>query len=337
MRTLLAIIVVAALAFSGWWWWASSMFQGAVEGWLAERRAAGWVAEAEDIGVRGYPSRLDMIVKGLDIANPEVGWSWQAEEFQVLSLPYKPNHIIAVLPGEQVIATPFDTARVTSSVARGSIVFEPNTALALNRSSFELKDMFIRGDAGWEAQVASANFATRQSERENAGPFAHDVALSAEGVALPPQWTAGLARSDLLPALIDRINLDLTLDYDRPWDRPAIEAGNPILGRVRVRDASITWGELDLRGQGRLTTDSRGFAEGRIDLRARNWREMIEIAEASGAIGGGMGGALRTGLDLIARLSGDRNSLNVPLDFEGGQMRLGPIPLGPAPRFTRRY
>jgi hypothetical protein len=336
MRVLLAIVVLAAGGYFGWWFWAASAFDGAVTRWLDERRAAGWVAEAEDISVQGFPNRLDMIVTGLDIADPASGWAWQAAEFQILTLPYRPHHIIAAFPGEQVVATPLDTARVESALMRGSVVFEPDTALALDRSSFEIADMAITGDSGWQAGVARAMFSTRQAEEENARPFAHDVALDAEGVVLPGYWTAGIAGGDLLPAAVESLRLDATLDFDRPWDRPAVEAGNPVLEGIEIRDASVTWGELDLRGRGTLGVDADGFAEGRIDLRARNWHEMIVIAERTGVLGSTLAGTLRSGLDLLAVLSGDRNSLRVPLDFEDGRMRLGPVVIGEAPRLVYR-
>ena len=140
----------------------------------------------------------------------------------------------------------------------------------------------------------------------------------------------------VLPAEIGPIALDSTLVFDRPWDRPALEDGNPVLEEVAIRDLSLTWGKLDLRGRGTLGVDAEGFAEGRIDLRARNWEDMLAVAEASGALNPTLGGALRSGLGLIARLSGDRNALEVPLDFHGGVARLGPIPLGPAPRLAQR-
>ena len=82
--------------------------------------------------------------------------------------------------------------------------------------------------------------------------------------------------------------------------------------------------------------DAEGFAEGRLDLRARNWEEMLDVAEASGALDPTLAGAVRAGLGLIARLAGDRNALDVPLDFGDGTARLGPIPLGPAPRLAQR-
>ncbi|MCB1402114.1 MAG: hypothetical protein KDJ81_04610, partial [Rhodobacteraceae bacterium] len=39
-------------------------------------------------------------------------------------------------------------------------------------------------------------------------------------------------------------------------------------------------------------------------------------------------------LGLIATLSGDAESLKVPLDFEDGVARLGPVVLGAAPRLV---
>ena len=98
---------------------------------------------------------------------------------------------------------------------------------------------------------------------------------------------------------------------------------------MAIRDLSFTWGKLDLRGRGTLGVDAEGFAEGRIDLRARNWEDMLAVAEASGALNPTLGGALRSGLGLIARLSGDRNALDVPLDFAG--RRRAPRPDPPRP------
>ena len=132
MRTLLAIVVLAALGWSAYWWVHATAMDRAMTGWLADRRAAGWVAEAEDVRVRGFPSRVDTIVTGLDLADPRGGWAWQAEEFQVLSLSYRPNHVIAVLPGEQVLSTPYETIRAKAGQLRGSVIFRPTPRLELD-------------------------------------------------------------------------------------------------------------------------------------------------------------------------------------------------------------
>jgi hypothetical protein len=336
MRILLAIVVAAALAWSGWWWVQARARDRAIEGWLAARRADGWVAEAADVSVSGFPNRVDLTVDDLALADPEAGWSWRADAFQVLSLSYRPHHFIAVLPGEQVVSTPYETIRATSETLRGSVIFVPTTRLELDHMTFEIEAMRLAGETGWEAAIGKAILATRRAADPDAPPFAHDLAFNAEDLALPAGLTGRIDPEGLLPATIGTVGLDATLAFDRPWDRAAIEGDNPVLEEVRIKDLSLTWGKLDLRGRGTLAVDADGYAEGRLDLRARNWRDMIEMAEAAGALDSTLAGALRAGLELVARLSGDRDALDVPLEFEDGRTRLGPIVLGPAPVLARR-
>jgi len=334
MRVLLAIVILAVLGWSGWWWFNASARERAVTRWLAERGADGWIAEAADLRVTGYPNRVDLIATDLRLADPDAGWSWHAAEFQVLSLAYQPHRFIVALPGEQVVATPYETITATSDLLRGSIAFRPNTRLELDHSTFEIEGMTLASDGGWTAAIGKAIHATRQATGPGAAPFAHDVAFDAEALALPEDLVQ--AARDVLPPAIGSLRLDTTLGFDRPWERSTVEGDSPVLERVRIREAAIDWGELDLRGTGSLEADAQGYAEGRIDLRARNWRSLLAVAEASGRVDRTLSGAVGAGLGLIARLSGDRDALDVPLDFADGRTRLGPIPLGPAPRLTRR-
>ena len=332
MRTLLAIVVLAALGWSGWWFLQAHLRDRALTGWLDERRAAGWVAKAADVRVTGFPNRVDSIVTSLSLADPDAGWSWTAEELQILSLSWKPQHIIAVLPGTQVVATPATMLTSTSELLRGSVVFRPTPRLELDRSTFEIERMTIASNAGWSAEIGEAILATRQSAGEGATPFAHDVAFTAKSLALPDFPNAG----GVLPPAIAEVRLDTMLTFDRPWDRSTVEGDNPVLEAVEVRDMSLQWGRLDLRGRGTLGVDAEGYAEGTLQLRARNWQEMLDTAERAGALNPSLASALRAGLGLIARISGDGDTLNVPLEFADGETRVGPIPLGPAPALARR-
>jgi len=334
MRFLLTIVILAALAWSGWWLYAARAREAALVGWLEARRADGWLAEARDIAVSGYPNRLDVTVTGLDLADPASGWTWSADTFQILSLSYRPNHVIAAWPGEQRVGTPQGTVTVTSDVLRGSVVFEPSTRLGLDRATIEIENLALAADDGWRAAVGTAVVAARRGG-EGAPQFAYDLGVSGSDLTPPGGWTEQLDRTRLLPAAIGSVDLDAVLVFDRAWDRAAVEGENPSLEALRVRDVSLIWGELDLRGRGRLEADARGRAEGELELRARNWREMLQIAESSGALPGAAASALRTGLTLLATLGGDENSLTVPLVFADGRTRIGPVAIGEAPRLTR--
>ena len=91
--------------------------------------------------------------------------------------------------------------------------------------------MQLAGDRGWTAGIGKAILATRQAG--DGTPFAHDFAFNAERLALPEAVAAGLGAAGVLPAEIGPIAIDATLAFDRPWDRPALEGGNPALERRR--------------------------------------------------------------------------------------------------------
>ncbi|TPE53724.1 DUF2125 domain-containing protein [Amaricoccus solimangrovi] len=328
MRVLLAIVVLAALGWGGFWYWNASMRERALSQWLEERRAAGWVAEG-DVRVTGFPNRVDSIVTGLDLANPAEGWSWTAAELQILSQTWKPHHIIAVWPGQQSVATPAESIAVTSSRMVGSVVFEPNLRLGLDHSTVELRDVALAGTTGWKAGLGEALFSVRRSPDAEAAPFSYDVDFNAKRLSPPEAWTARIA--ELLPGTVDLGHLAATLTFDKPWDRPAIEGKAPALRAVDLAEARVSWGDLDLTASGKLGVDARGFAEGRLDLVAKDWRGMLDVAERAGAIGEGLARGLRGALGLYASLSGGGDTLRAPLEFRDGETMLGPVPVGPAP------
>ena len=228
--------------------------------------------------------------------------------FEVLPLAYKPHHVIAVLPGEQVVATPYETIRATSDTLRGSVLFRPTPRLELDHMTFEIDDMRITGDARLDGR-RSARRSSPPARPPDGAPFAHDLAFNAENLALPAASPQALGRAACCRRRSAPVGLDATLAFDRPWDRASVEGDNPVLEGVEIRDLSLTWGKLDLRGRGTLAVDAEGFAEGRIDLRARNWEEMLDVAEAAGALDPTLAGAVRAGLGLLARLSGDGDAL----------------------------
>lgn len=335
MRALLAIVILAALGWSGWWYLQASTRERALEDWLADRRSDGWVAETGELRVTGFPNRVDTIVTDLELADPEAGWSWKADGLEIRSLSYKPNHIIAALPGEQTFSTPLETLHAESANLRGSVIFEPTPRLGLERTTFEIGDLRITSDSGWTAGIGKAILAVRQAA-EAERPFSYDLAFEGERIALPREILGAMRAEGVLPAEVGHLSLDTTLAFDKAWDRPAIEGEEPVIEDVRIRKLSLAWGKLTLAGRGRLGVDDRGYADGKIDLEARNWEKMVELAVSAGMLDASIGDALRGGLGLLSHFSGSDGALKVPLSFSDGMTRLGPIVLGPAPVLANR-
>ncbi len=330
-RILIGVILVAVIAWSGWWWWGAGAKRDAIERWMADRQRDGWVAEAQALTVTGYPNRFDALFRDLALADPAEGWAWEAPAFQILSLAYAPNHVIVTWPSDQVVAIPGERVAIRTAMLRASTVFVPDTGLALDRAVFEVERLTLTGQAGWTAALDRALVSTR---RAGAVPLGHDVSLTIEGADLPPALAARLDPAGTLAPRIDRVAMDAMLGFDSPWDRFAVEGRRPALTSLDLRAAEIIWGALRLTATGQVAIDDGGMPEGTITLTARNWRAMVQGAVAAGVIAPDIARAVEAGLELLALLSGDGETLTAPLTLRNGLISLGPVPLGPAPRFT---
>jgi len=180
--------------------------------------------------------------------------------------------------------------------------------------------------------LETANFATRRVEPGNAPDFAHQIGFDATNLTLSKSVKDALDPAGILPPTIEQGHLDVTAAFDAPWDRHSVEGIKPKLTVISVKDINVTWGKLNLQANGKLNVDAQGYPRGDIKLKMRNWQEMLSLAAASGLISKDIARTVKDGLRILSALGGDGNTLNVPLSFSNGVIRLGPIPIGSAPR-----
>ncbi len=332
VRILIGVILVAFLAWSGWWWIGARAHREALAAWLDQRRSDGWVAETGELSVVGYPNRFDTVLEDLHLADPQAGWAWTAPEFRTFMLSYEPTKVIAAWPPRQTFAAPGEKVEVTSEDMRASLALAPGTSLALDRAVVELKGVDLASEHGWRAALADGQLSVRRSEEQRGREDAYDAVLEGSGLRPPEALRELLGGGAGLPEAIDKLRVDLTAAFGAPLDRHAVEGPQPPLQAVWLRPSEFVWGALTLEASGRVDVDPDGVPQGKLDLRAQNWRAMLDAAVAAGAIDDALAGTLRSGLELLAMLSADGESLEAPLRFERGMMFLGPIPLGAAPR-----
>lgn len=328
-RLLITAILLASGGWGGYWFVGSGAQQAAVEAWLQDRAQAGWVANYSNVTVQGFPNRFDMTVTDLELADPRYGWAWFAPVFQTLQLSYQPNHIIAVWPDAQTIATPNGSVAVTSEDIRASVVFEPDSELALNRSTVTLRNVRLAAEDGWSSSIEQAVLATRQTAGE---PFAHDIALDARNFTPSEELKAQVDPNGLMPAQFDALHVETTAAFDRPWDRRSVEREKPVWTRLDIHKFDAQWGELGLKAVGSVDLDREGYPTGSLDVQARNGQQILDMAVAAGSLSPEVAATLNSLLSLFSAMSGNKNTLDVPLSFADRIMYLGPIPVGEAPR-----
>ncbi|MFX0542486.1 DUF2125 domain-containing protein [Roseovarius sp. S4756] len=330
MRVLLAICLALAAAWAGYWFIGSSALKSGLAAWFDARRAEGWVAEYGALQVQGFPSRFDTSFTALRLADPAAGLGWQAPFFQLLTLSYTPNHVIAVWPHTQSITTPGGEFILSSADMRASMVVAPSTALALRRATLTGEALSLAPHAGAEGEalsVAALRLAAERIEDGSADARYH-LGLAATDMAPPAALMAQLEGSNSVPRVIDSVAADITVDFTAPWDRFAIERARPQPTRIEIARLAVTWGAMSLEASGALDVDARGLPEGDITLKARGWQDALEIARSTGALTPDMADTAQAALSMMA---GGDSALDIPLRLGEGRVWLGPVPIAPAP------
>lgn len=332
MRKLIALVIFAALAWSGWWVFASQAQKIALETWFEQRRNAGWIAEVDSVNVTGYPNRIDTNITELHLAYPQQGWAWKVPRFNIMALSYKPNHIIFTWPQEQVLSTTLDTMTINSIMAQGSVIFKPETSLALDRLQLEIKDIIVQSNNDWSVSAKHVNAAIFATSKTNTNSQPYDMFIKATDFIPPARWRATIRNASVLSEEIPLVSIDARLYFDRQWDRISIETINPNLERIELRETKLDWGTLSIRATGDLEVRKDHYIDGEITIQAKQWKEVLSLAVATGAIDEAYAAPLEQALSLIASLSGNPNNIDVSLTFEDGTTYLGPIPIGAAPQ-----
>jgi hypothetical protein len=327
MRALVWVVVAAAVAWGGYWFVGARALESGAQAWFQAQTDAGLVAERSDLSVSGFPNRFDLTVADLRLADPDTGYGWTAPFVQILSLSYKPWHIIAAFANQQQVRTPWQDLAVESDRLQGSVVIVPGINLALDRLTLVGDALRVTSDLGWTASAETLRFATRQVGTDGQR---HEIGLEMLGLDPDPSVTAALPD---FPKTIETLRLDAIITLTAPLDRLAGQS-HPRPTRIEVKEAQLVWGSLALSGSGKIEASADGLAEGRLSLRLTNWREAIPLAVAAGLIKPEVAPTWVNMFALFAAQSGNPEDLDLPLVFANGRMSLGPLPLGPAPRMN---
>ena len=330
-----AIIAVILLVFVGWggfWLVASRTTEGAARGWFEDRRAEGWTAEYTALDTSGFPNRLDTTVTGLNVYDPDTMVGWEAPILQVLALVYRPNQVIAVFPGEQTYKSPRADHLITTEDFRASALVKPELSLPLDHANVVVQGGKITSTQGWETEADLVKLFLRETPEGDENQY--DVFLNLQGFKPDAEFLRQIQGSGVVADVMEDLEIRSTVTFDAPWDRAALETRRPQPREIELTGFAASWGELELTMKGDLSVNARGEPEGKVKVKAKNWQQIIDIAKAMGALNGLMATMAERAAKTLAEASGDPDTLDVTLSFDGGQMSLGPIPLGPAPVFV---
>ncbi|WP_170516615.1 DUF2125 domain-containing protein [Ruegeria atlantica] len=333
MRGLIRVIIFIAVIWSVYWFVAGFGLRNAITTWFDKQQEQGWQADFSDVETAGYPLNHMSRLNNPALADPVNGTAWSADWIEFQSP--------AIWPGRQVLRfadTPqrlsyFDqTATIQATDLQAELELQPGVALMLEKMALTAGPWSITDDS--EA-LAGGNTLALVME-QTATPEAYVISAQADGFTPGDDLRELMRSATTLPQAFETLELDLTATFDKAWDRSALEQSRPQPVKLDLGLAEMKWGALRLFATGELDVDPQGIPTGEIAIRAENWRDMIAMANAAGALPDQAVDPVTTTLNFLAGLGGNPNALDVQLNFRDGFVAMGPIPLGPAPRLILR-
>jgi hypothetical protein len=333
MRRLLVILAVLAALFTAYWVTVARGVESGINAWLAARANEGWVAEAATVRTSGFPGRFQTVMTDVTLADPRTGVVWTAPRFTLEAAAFQPNRITARWPDTQTIASPWERIDVAAGRFDASIAFVPGTRLEVRAIEANLADVALTSTLGWETQFRVGALSATSPQ---AGSGAYAVRFEASDIVLPDALRGTLDPARILPDVIEGMVVTADVAFDAAWDRFALEVARPQVTALDLSDLTAQWGVIQVRAAGQVVVDADGVPDGRITVKVTNWRDLLQVAGNAGLIPPPLMPTVERAFEILAGLSGPRDTLDVPLTFAGGIVSFGPLPLGPAPRIVIR-
>lgn len=333
MGRLLKWGLMLCLAFGLYWVAASYSLKSGIAAWFADRQSVGWQAEYVDLSSSGFPLSLQTDLTSVALADPLTGVAWQGDSLSFKSPAWWPGHVRLDLPDTPQLLSYFDERLIVQSEnAVAELRLTPGTALMLERLNMTSDPWSVAREDGTLFAASALKVGATQLD----APEVYQFEISAEAfrpgdiprnaMRLPMDW----------PVVWDALEFDMTVEFDRPWDRTALDLSRPQPRVINLKLAEAKWGALRLFMTGDLTVDPSGIPTGEIAIKAENWRDMLDLAVTTGTMTVGERNAVETALNFIGGLGGNPNTLDVTLTLSNGFISLGPLPIGPAPRLILR-
>ncbi|MFK7746714.1 MAG: DUF2125 domain-containing protein [Roseobacter sp.] len=329
MRRLVWLSIVFAVLWTGWWFFAAQALQGGIVQWFEDRRAESWQAEATSIEVSGFPLNLNATMDAPSLADPETGLAFSTTRLDLQAPAWRPGYVTLAFPQDPIVfASPLGKRNILATNAQADLKLHNGAAL-------EVREMALTSDA-WkvsapEGSILEAQGLVLSMRQDSDTPTRYAFDLQAPAFRLGDLPRAAFRVPADWPLTFDRLVVDMTADFDRPFDLTAVEVARPQPRRIDLAVADAVWGALSVRASAALEVSAAGLLTGELALQARNWREILILAETAGIVPPGVRPQAESILGALANGSGNPDTIDLKLTFRDGVVYLGFIPLGRAP------
>lgn len=319
------LLLIAAAAWSGFWLWARGQVLAQMDASVAELGRAGYQISWKARSVGGYPFRMDVTLREASVREPS-GWGLDAPELAGEAFLYAPKHwVIAAPQGLTFLRPKGGAVAVTGKLLRASLTNLDQQPLSFSFQGQNLSFAPAAGAEPFALQTADlVEFHLRRGPNDEGGLFARLDNGKARLTGLFGHIAGDKPVSIVWNSTLSKISSFHGADWPQAVRRWT-EAG----GRMTVRDAKLTAGEALIEtSAATLAVGSDGRLRGVMPVSLRQAPKALGAMARTGVLPEGTASAASA--VAAARQTGEVTRATI--NFEAGQMTLGPVAVGAAPR-----
>jgi len=320
------LLLVAIAGWTAFWFYARGQAQVRMDTAVADLKRAGYEITWKDRALGGYPFRMDVTLSDARVREPS-GWALEAPKLEGEAFMHAPGNWILAAPDGLTFVRPVGgPVSVKGDLIRASLT---NLDKRPPSFSFEGVKLTFQPTAGAQpfalAAAERVEFHLRAGPDDEGGVF---VTLK-NGAARLSGLFARIAGERPISIEWNSTLSKMSAFRGASWP-DAVRRWSDAGGRMTVRNAGITAGEALIGAKGgTLGVDSSGRLSGVLDVTLRQAPRALEVMGDAGVIA--PQNAQAAALVAQAR-EGTGDIARATLNFQAGQLTLGPVALAPAPK-----
>jgi hypothetical protein len=328
----LLLLLVLFAAYTALWFYVANRMTDEIAQWAARERQHRLDVSWDLLRVRGYPLAYRIEANGLHVRDLMPGRAAEllVPQVQASANPWNfRSWTIETPAGLTALAGPSGSprAKLTASTAAGNVAIDAERDIAV---TLELEQPVLLGGERIAARDVVISATLPQEPPHNHDEPALSLAVEASDLQLPnvPAPFRGT---------VDELAFDLTVLGPVPNlpPREAAEAWRDAGGTIEVEKVTARSGDLAVTGSGTFALDRDLQPEAAFSGSVEGYDRLIAGLSEAGILPPGGSVLARLGLSLLARPgAGGQSQIKTSFAIQNGEMTLGPLSLGAAPRIV---
>jgi hypothetical protein len=320
------LLLAAAAAWTAYWLWARGELQARIDAAQRDLGRAGYQISWSHRGIGGFPFRIDVTLKDARLRDPS-GWGLEAPVLEAEAFAYAPGRWMFAAPEGLTFVRPVaGPVLVSGKILRASLA---DTNKRPPSFSFQGEGLSFQPAPGAQPFSLTAadlvEFHLRPGPDDQGGVFAR-----VNNGKAPPAGVLGRIAGDKPISITWNSTATKMSELQGADWAAAVRRWSDAGGRMTVRDTSqLTAGDALVQARsGTLDVGPDGRLRGTLDVALQKAPQALGAMAASGVLPY----ATADAASAVTQARQQGATATATISFEAGQITLGPVALGSAPK-----